>query len=195
MIHYSDTPQGTEEWLAERSGLITASDFAIAMGKGVTRQKLLHKKRAERRTGVVSQGFKSPAMQHGNDTEPLARAWAAWELNKDIVEVGLATNDALPGLGASLDGLIGDNIGFECKCPMPATHDEYLLKGRLPAIYKWQVYGQMLVCDLEGVWFCSYDPNDTEQLLVYIPRDEKMIDLLKDGLDKFLSDLHEMESK
>ena len=196
MITYSDYEQGSSEWLQARCGLLTASEFAVAMGTGVTRQKLLHKKRYERRTGVAPSGFTSAAMQHGTDTEPQARAYAAFELGVDIAEVGLATNSALPGLGASLDGLLPcGKVGFEVKCPQPATHDEHLLKQRLPPAYNWQVYGQMLVCELESVWFMSFDPVDTEQLLIQIPRDEKIIAKLKDGLDKFLSDLHDMEHK
>ena len=108
MVNYSLVPQGTDLWLSERCGLLTASDFAKAMGKkGATRDGLLHRKRSERRTGHMEGIKQSDAMKHGNETEPEARDYASFMLGVDIEEVGLATNDKYPGLGASLDGLIG----------------------------------------------------------------------------------------
>ena len=196
MIAYSDAEQGSSEWHQERSSLLTASNFKVAMSTGATRQNLLDSLAFQRRTGTVISGYKSAAMQRGNDIEPEARAWAAFELGKDIAEVGLATNSDFPELGASLDGLLPcGKVGAEFKAPLGHTHNRYLRQNRLPADYKWQVYGQMLVCDLDGVWFCSYHPDDIAQLLIYVPRDEDIIAILKDGLDKFLDDLHKMESK
>jgi len=191
MIYYSDTPQGTPEWLAERCGLLTASNFATAMGKGETRKKLMHKLRAERRTGIVESGYKTPAMQRGNDLEPEARAVAAFELGVDIKEVGLATNGRWAGLGASLDGLIGDSVGWETKCPTQTTHDIYLWENRLPPRYKWQVYGQMMICELQAIWFMSYYPGD-DNLLIKVERDEEAIAELQVGLMKFMSELDSM---
>ena len=190
MIHYSATPQGTDAWLQERAGLLTASNFAIAMGKGETRRKLMHKLRAERRTGIIESTHKTPAMQRGNDLEPEARLLSAFELGVDIQEVGLATNDRFPGLGASLDGLI-DSVGWECKCPLQSTHDIYLWEQRLPPRYKWQVYGQMLICELEAMWFTSYYPGD-ETMHVKIERDEEVLKTLQDGLINFITELEEM---
>ena len=196
MIAYSDADQGSDQWLLERSSLLTASNFKIAMSTGATRQNLLDSLAFQRRTGTVISSYTSSAMQRGHDIEPEARAWAAFELGQDIAEVGLAVNSDYPGIGASLDGLLPcGKVGAEFKAPLGHTHNRYLRQNKLPADYKWQVYGQQLVCDLDGVWFCSYHPDDTKQLLIYVPRNEDIIAELKTGLDKFLSDLHKMEGK
>ncbi len=195
-ITYSEAEQGSDAWLIERSSLLTASNFKIAMGTGVTRVNLLDTLAFQRRTGTVISSYTSPAMQRGHDIEPAARAYAAFELGQDIAEVGLATNSDYPGLGASLDGLFPcGKVGAEFKAPLGNTHNRYLRQNKLPADYKWQVHGQILVCDLDGVWFCSYHPDDVRQLLIYIPRDDELIAQLKEGLDKFLADLHKIEGK
>ena len=194
MITYSDTPQGTPEWLAERAGLLTASNFKTAVSKGTGRADLLDTLAFQRRTGVVEETYKSAAMQRGNDLEPQARDYVALMLGLDIQEVGLCTNSELPGLGASLDGLAGA-VGVEIKCPAGKTHNRYLRQGKLPALYREQVYGQMLVCDLEAVWFCSYHPDDSEQLLIKIDRDESIIGELHGQLNVFLSDLAALEKR
>ena len=194
-VVYHPADQGSVDWHQARLGVLTASDFAKAMGSGVTREKLLHRLNFERRTGRSARAeFTTPAMQHGIDNEPYARSIAAFDLGVDIREVGLATNSELPGLGASLDGLVGniqvaDMVGIEIKCPNPDTHDMYLARKRLPPAYKWQVYGQMLVCELQAVWFMSYHPDDSEHLLIRIDRDEKVIEELHSKLNVFLSDL------
>ena len=196
MITYSTTPQGSDEWLAERAGLLTASNFKKAIGSGAQRADMLDTMMFQRRTGTTVSIPKTPAMQWGNDTEPMARAYVEFMLDVDIAEVGLATNSEMPGLGASLDGLLPcGKIAIETKCPQGKTHNRYLRQGKLPAEYRQQVYGQMLVCELDGVWFCSFHPDDDKQLLIYVPRDEAIIAELKTGLDKFLSDLHKLESK
>jgi hypothetical protein len=187
-VTYSETPQGTPEWLAERAGLLTASVFKDALSKGVTRQKLMDKLAFQRRTGIVEAGFKSPAMERGNLLEPAARAYAELMLDMEFAEVGLAINSDLPGLGASLDGLCGD-IGLECKCPSGGVHEKYLRENRLPPEYAKQIHGQQLICGLRGTWFLSFYPEDDEQLLIYIPRDEDAIADLRDGLQAFVAEL------
>ena len=198
-VKYSEEPQGTEAWLQERVGLLTASRFAKAMSKGKGRQDLLHELRFQRRIGgygnspASDETYKSAAMVRGNRLEPEARLVAGMMLGEEIKEVGLALNDDYPGIGASLDGLIGDTIGIEIKCPLGPTHDTYLKQARLPAVYKWQVHGQMLVCALEAVWFMSYHPDDEEVLLIKIERDHDLLDELVAGLKQFFMDLEQLE--
>jgi putative phage-type endonuclease len=195
-VIYSTEPQGTDAWLQERCGLITASEFKKAVGKGQQRIGKMDTLAFQRRTGKVSTGgYKSAEMERGNRLEPDARNMAMFMLDTEIVEVGLATNTAMPGIGASLDGLIGDSVGWETKCPSDGTHNRYWRENRLPPDYRLQVHGQMLVCELESVWFMSYHPDDSEQLLINIHRDEKVISKLKDDLDMFLDELDSMMEK
>ena len=191
-VIYSTTPQGSDEWLQERCGLVTASVFYKAVGKGQQRIDLMDTLAFQRRTNFIESDFKSADMERGNILEPDARLCAEFMLDEEIDEVGLATNTSMPGIGASLDGLIGDSIGWETKSPKGKNHNCYRREKRLPTKYRLQVYGQMLVCELESVWFMSYHPKDDEQLLINIPRDEKVIWKLKDDLDMFLEELDKL---
>jgi putative phage-type endonuclease len=195
-VTYMDHEQGSAEWHQARAGLLTASNFKTAVSKGTGRADLLDTLAFQRRTGVVEETYKSAAMQRGNDLEPEARDYVALMLGAEIAEVGLATNSELPGLGASLDGLIMPHsdrcVGVEIKNPLGKTHNRYCRQGKLPALYREQVHGQMLVCELDYSWFCSYHPDDSEQLLIRVDRDEHAISELKAGLDKFLEDLDKM---
>lgn len=180
IIKYSSTPQGTDEWLAERAGLLTASQAGAMMaGKSTAKYKgLIDKLYPQRVYGYIpDNGFKSADMQRGNDLEPEARAALAWKLNQDIVKVGLATNSKYPGAGASLDGLINGTIGVEIKCP------------RIHNIQKWQQYTsqivfQMMICDLEAVYFWGYHDDingkPVAPFFKRIDRDEKAIEIMRE---------------
>jgi YqaJ-like viral recombinase domain len=75
-------------------------------------------------------------------------------------------------IGCSPDGLIAEpfDVGgelrmkkpvgcLELKCPRGKTQAEYWLKGKLPAEYRWQVNGHLLVTGFEWCDFYSYSPG------------------------------------
>ena len=182
MITYSDIPQGSDEWLAERAGLLTASNAKKMMaGKTTaTYKSYVDDLWEERVCGYVpSNGFVSAAMVEGSEREPEARAALAWDLNRDIEEVGLATNSSYPGAGASLDGLIDGSIGVEIKV-------RKLSRLRDWKDYTHQIMFQMMICDLEAVYYWGYPklyPNAAIQptpFLHLIERDEDKISLMRE---------------
>tara|TARA_R110000868_G_scaffold278748_4_gene538869 strand:- start:168 stop:593 length:426 start_codon:yes stop_codon:yes gene_type:complete len=115
--------------------------------------------------------------------EPIARAvFERWNESK-IVEVGFAVHRSNVA-GCSPDGLIeGLTHGFEGKCPLPATHVDYLLKGELPPTYRDQVHGSMAVTGAQGWWFQSYCPG-LPPFRIFTPRDE-YTDRMASGLYEF----------
>ena len=182
MITYSDTPQGTDIWLSERAGLITASNAKKMMAARSSSGYLgyVNDLWEERVYGYTpSNGYVSAAMTEGNEREPEARAALAWHLNRDIKEVGLATNSNYPGAGASLDGLINGRWGVEIKVRRPC----HLKKWK---DYIHQITFQMMICDLEAVYYWGYPkymPNATTQPPPYlhiIERDEGKIDAMRE---------------
>ena len=193
MITYLLDEQGSAEWLKSRQGLLTASNFAIAMGKGATRTRLLRQIAAASLWGAADDSYQSPAMARGSAMEAEARLAFAVETGLVAAEVGLALNSDCPGLGASLDGLIGDTVGLEIKCPSVAVHVGYLADNQLPAAYKWQVHGQMLVCQLGRVHFYSYHPS-MPPLHIVVDRDDDMLAELKAKLDVFLTELEQLKT-
>jgi len=181
VITYSDTPQGTDEWLAERAGLLTASNAKKMMaGKTTATYRGYVDDLWEARVHgyIPDNGYVSAAMIEGNEREPEARAALAWHINQDIAEVGLATNDAYPGAGASLDGLIKGCIGVEIKVRRVARIKDW-------KDHQHQITFQMMICDLEAVYYWGYPklyPNakvQPEPFLHIIERDEDKISAMR----------------
>ena len=177
-MRISKAIQGTTDWLIERIGCVTASNFSkvfTTAGKlSTSRDGLINQLIAENLLQKPTETFKSDAMQRGNDLEPEARAYAELMLDVDIEEFGLIKMDDYE-IGCSSDGL-WDDTGIEIKCPNASTHIAYLRKGKLPTIYTQQVQGTMLVLDLSEYWFLSYHP-DLEPLLIKVKRDDKLLKL------------------
>jgi len=177
-MRISQAIQGTTDWLIERIGVVTASNFSkvfTTAGKlSTSRDGLINQLIAENLLQKPTETFKSDAMQRGNDLEPEARALAELMLGVDIEEYGLIKMDDYE-IGCSSDGL-WDDTGIEIKCPNASTHISYLRKGKLPTIYTQQVQGTMLVLDLSEYWFLSYHP-DLEPLLIKVKRDDKLLNL------------------
>ena len=177
-MRISQAIQGTTDWLIERIGVVTASNFSkvfTTAGKlSTSRDGLINQLIAENLLQKPTEMFKSDAMQRGNDLEPEARALAELMLGVDIEEYGLIKMDDYE-IGCSSDGL-WDDTGIEIKCPNASTHISYLRKGKLPTIYTQQVQGTMLVLDLSEYWFLSYHP-DLEPLLIKVKRDDKLLNL------------------
>ncbi len=75
-----------------------------------------------------------------------AEAVAWYELQRDVTvqRVGFVLRDN-EKVGASPDGLVGEDGGLELKCPLPKTQVARLLDGELPAEYRPQVHGALLV--------------------------------------------------
>jgi len=177
-MRISQAIQGTTDWLIQRIGVVTASNFSkvfTTAGKlSTSRDGLINQLIAENLLQKPTETFKSDAMQRGNDLEPEARALAELMLGVDIEETGLIKMDDYE-IGCSVDGLFNDT-GIEIKCPNASTHIAYLRKGKLPTTYVQQVQGTMLVLDLSEYWFLSYHP-ELEPLLIKVKRDDKLLNL------------------
>ena len=152
-LHVYDFEQGSDEWLAARRGIITAS----VVGQLITPQTvkpasndksraLIVQLAAERITGQSDSVFVSDDMVRGTLHEPIARDRYADVNGVTVVEVGFMVRDDYGfQLGASPDGLIGDDGGLEIKCPRPKTHIQTILTGQVPAYHMAQVMTCLLV--------------------------------------------------
>jgi putative phage-type endonuclease len=195
MIEMMD--QGSDQWFAARIGKVTASRVADVLAKtksgySTSRDNYMAQLVCERLTGQREEFFTSAAMQHGTDTEPLARA--AYESLKDVLvdEVGFVPHPSIIMAGASPDGLVGDNALIEIKCPNTATHIETLLSQTVPGRYNTQMQFQMACTDREWCDFVSFDNRLPEELQLFVkrvPRDNMYIRLMEDEIVKFLNEL------
>ena len=195
MIEMMD--QGTEEWFTIRIGKVTASRVADVIAKtktgySATRDNYMAQLVCERLTGQKGESFTNAAMQHGTETEPLARA--AYEALRDglVDEVGFVPHPSIIMAGASPDGLVGDDGILEIKCPNTATHIETLLSQSVPGKYNTQMQFQMACTGRQWCDFVSFDnrlPNELQLFVKRVPRDNEFIKQMEDEVVKFLNEL------
>lgn len=192
--------QGTQEWLAERLGCVTASVISDMMartksGWSASRENLKARLVAERLTGMPQDSFSNAAMQWGTDTEPLARA--AYEVDRGVFvdQVGLVRHPEIGYSGASPDGLIGDDGLIEIKCPNTATHIDYLLSGIVPKKYEPQMLWQMECTGRQWCDFVSFDPrmpSNMQMFVVRLDRNEPAINEIRALVVEFLAEVEDV---
>jgi putative phage-type endonuclease len=195
--------QGTDEWFAIRIGKVTASRVADVIAKtksgySASRDNYMAQLVCERLTGQKGESFTNAAMQHGTETEPLARA--AYEALKDVLvdEVGFVPHPTIKMAGASPDGLVGDDGLLEIKCPNTATHIETLLSESVPTKYYTQMQFQMACTGRQWCDFVSFDnrlPEDLQLFVKRVPRDEMYIKLMEAEIVQFIAELDDKINK
>jgi len=195
--------QGTEEWFTIRIGKVTASRVADVIAKtktgySATRDNYMAQLICERLTNLKGESFTNAAMQHGTDTEPLARA--AYEALQDVLvdEVGFVPHPTIEMAGASPDGLVGDDGLLEIKCPNTATHIETLISKVVPGKYNTQMQFQMACTGRQWCDFVSFDnrlPEMFQMFVTRVQRDEVFIRLIEAEIVQFIAELDDKINK
>lgn len=147
LIKIPEIEQRSEEWYKTRHNLITASDFAQALGKG--------------KFGTVKQFYRNKCgyeenkfnnnlepLQWGIRYEPVATMIYEKMSRTTITEFGLIQHTKHDFIGASPDGINNLGIMLEIKCPWRRKKTE-----TIPEQYEYQIQGQLEVCNLEE---CDY---------------------------------------
>lgn len=195
--------QGTDEWFAARIGKVTASRVADIIAKTKTgysssRDNYMAQLICERLTNQKAESFTNAAMQHGTETEPLARA--AYEALKDVLvdEVGFIPHPQILMAGASPDGLVGEDGLIEIKCPNTATHIDTLLSETVPTKYYTQMQFQLASTGRKWCDFVSFDNRLPEELQLFIkrvPRDDTYIKLMEAEIVQFIEEMDDKINK
>lgn len=186
--------QGTDEWLAERAGKVTASALSNVMMAKTTAgyQNYMAQMICERLTGKPVDTFKSAAMEHGNETEPQARAFYELESGNDVSECGFVQHPKLEMSGASPDGLIGSEGLVEIKCPQPSKHIKNLMGGNIDKSYTLQMQWQMACTQRLWCDFVSFNPSFPDHLQIHIQRvqyDAEVVKEITEAVTKFLAEV------
>lgn len=198
---YHDVPQGDESWFRLRLGVPTASCFdrILTPAKGEPSsqaRKYIAELIGEQLATFLPanvQTYTSRAMDWGQQTEAEARRFYQMERDTDVANGGFCLHDSRKW-GASPDGLIGlthpansepvrATGALELKCPQPGTQVEYLMDRKLPAEYRWQVHGHLIVTGAAWCDFLSYCPGLPPLLLRVEPGPDT--DKLRVALDAF----------
>ena len=190
--------QRSAQWLYDRVGYCTASQFKAVMakigkGEAAPRRNYRLKLAIERITNQPASNYVNTAMEWGTAQEPVARMAVEARTGCIIEEVGFIHHPTIEMCGGSPDGLIDDDGGWEGKCPFEsAIHIETLLSGEMPPEHIAQVQGCMWITGRKWWMFSSFDPRLPKALQLFtkkILRDDVYIATLEAEVVKFLAEL------
>lgn len=185
-----EVEQGTDDWYAVRTGVLTASEF----GKIITAKTMkLSSQAAELENKIVAQILTGDDerefcgngyTERGKEYEP--EAVSLYEMLRDVEAqtVGFITNDE-GTLGCSPDRLIGEDGGLEIKCPGGKQHIASLLAGSIADDHKPQVQGCLLVTGRKWWDVMSYHPK-LPPSIIRVERDEEYVAALSAAVDQML---------
>lgn len=196
--------QGTDEWLEQRLGKVTASRIADVMAKGrgnapsATRLSYMTQLLAERLTGLTQGSFTNAAIEHGTETEPQARAQFTLRTGITVEEVGFINHPSLAMAGASPDGLIDDDGLIEIKCPNTVTHLKAIEGAPIDRKYLLQMHWQMICAERKWCQFVSFDPRMPDRWAMHQTRvdyDAELGEEITTAVHAFLAELDAKEQK
>lgn len=171
-IEILDLEQGSPEWLKFRQNHIGASDAPIILEKSpwTTPYQLWQMK-----LGLRPSPEENDAMRRGKEKEQIARQEFIKE--KQIrFEPVVVKNIKYPFLCASMDGIASSvrNLiqeAVEIKVPGRLDH-EAALDGVIPEKYIPQLMHQMIVCDIEKIFYYSW--NESSSKIIEFHRDSNL---------------------
>lgn len=162
ITYHTDLIQGSEEWLQQRCGLLTASEMKHILTPTL-KQAANDKSRAhewellfQRLTGFIEPHYVSDDMLRGHDDEIEARIqydkhWAR------VTEIGFITNDQWGfTIGYSPDALVGDDGLIECKSRRGKYQVQTIAEDKVPEEYVLQLQTGLLVTGRKWIDFISY---------------------------------------
>lgn len=163
MIKYhEEITQGSDEWLALRCGLLTASEMKLCVTptlKVADNEKTrahAYELLAQRITKYVEPHYVSDDMLRGQEDEVRARIAYA-EKYGEVKEMGFITNDKFGfTIGFSPDGLVGDDGLIECKSRRQKFQIETIIDGKMPDDYLLQVQTGLMVSERKWCDFITY---------------------------------------
>lgn len=182
--------QGTPEWFAAKSGVMSSSNVHC-LDSGKTTQKYLNYINSlvgERISGTIEPVF-SKSLQWGIDNEPLARARYEELTGNKVDPVGFLRETELNGHpclhGCSTDGLVSFDKIVEFKCP----YTRFIERIREDVTKNKEYYHQMQMglmrtgrSEVHYVIFDPRMPKGKDIVIQSIYRDEKIIDKITANL-------------
>lgn len=162
--------QGTPEWEAARKGRITASIAAACLGlcPYSSRQK------AYRTILGTEPNRDNKFMAYGRGNEHRALDEFTFLTRQFVEPAGLYSHDDYDYLGATPDGLVGDDGLIECKCPET-------LPSVIPVHHKIQCLMQLACTGRQKCYYLAWTPNGHYLTIVH----RQGIDGLINRLNKF----------
>lgn len=165
VTHHEDLVQGSEEWAAQRCGLLTASEMklivtpTLKMASNEKERGHLYELLSQRITQYVEPQYVGYDMLRGKEEEVEARILYA-SLYQPVTECGFITNDRFGfTLGFSPDGLVGEDGFIECKSRRQKFQVETIINsvdGVIPDEFMIQIQTGFVVSERKWCDFVSY---------------------------------------
>ena len=163
-------PQGSPVWHQSRIGLVSGSRFKDILTDP--------RSKTDKEAGILSATaesymlelvamiltdqspeIKAAALDWGHENEPKARLEYEFIYDVDVAETGMFVRDCRK-IGASPDGLIGDDGMIEIKCPFnTVNHLRTVIDCQMPKEHIPQVQGNLWINGRKWCDFISYDPR------------------------------------
>lgn len=163
--------QKSPEWYKMREDIVTASDFAQALGKGkFGTVKQFFQKKCEKSKDDGAASKTNPFFKWGNMFEPVALDIYSIMRGVKVHSFGLIQHPTQKFFGASPDGINELGQMVELKCPKRrkiAFGDDVVQQ------YYYQIQGQLDVCGLEECDYfeCDFDVCETEEQFIEVSED------------------------
>lgn len=205
ITYHRSVIQGSDEWLAMRCGILTASEMdliitpTLKVASNGKERAHLYELAAQRITRYVEPTFISDDMLRGMADESQAKMVYA-ETRGPVADCGFITNnDRGFTLGYSPDGLVGDYGLVEVKSRRQKYQAETIITGAVPVEYMIQIQTGLIVSERMWCDFVSYCggmplfvrrvyPDDEMQTAI-IAAAEAFEDRLQAAIVKFRSEV------
>jgi predicted phage-related endonuclease len=201
MIHYhTDLTQGSDEWLAARCGLLTASEMkhiitpTLKPARNEKERTHLYELLAQRLSGYVEPHYIGDDMLRGMEDEVIARQLYA-ENYLPVREVGFITNDKWGfTLGYSPDGLVGNDGLLECKSRRQKHQVRTIIENEPPEEYQIQIQTGLLVAEKNWLDFVTYS-GGLPMLTIRVFPDRRIQEAIVDAASDFEKRLTEAKAQ
>lgn len=166
ITYHPNVEQGSDEWLALRRGMITASEMnllltpTLKVANNDKSRQHVYELAAQRISGYTEPHYIGGDMLRGADEEILARELYSEKI-ATVTTTGFVTNDKWGfTLGYSPDGLVGANGLIEAKSRRQKYQVQTIIEnqgaGTIPDEYVLQVQTGLLVTERAWLDFISY---------------------------------------
>lgn len=162
ITYHNDLDQGSDEWLQQRLGIITASEMKLIItptlknANNAKEKQHLYTLLSQRVTNHVEPQYVSDAMLRGHDDEITARDLYS-EHYEPVEEAGFVTRQiGNVTVGYSPDGLVGKDGGIEVKSRDAKYQVQTIVDNEIPLEFWLQLQTGLFVTGRDWIDFISY---------------------------------------